>query len=125
MTVTCIRQRLGRVSYPHGTQVRRLVALFGIGMGLGRLADYGATASIGFSQSEVFGVLLMLGGLALALTATPERRLTRAGRLAACWAVFTFSFMAAGTWGNTAAIFYAMCAAACFAEAIARRQDDC
>jgi hypothetical protein len=120
MTRTTLYRQLQRCHLPHDR--RGAVAGIGILMGLARLAGYGTTASISFAISEIFGILLFLGGLALALTA--KARLHLIGRIAASFAVFTFAFMSAGTWGNTAAILYGWCAALSFAEAISRRHDD-
>jgi hypothetical protein len=99
--------------------IRGFVGSIGILMGLGRLLEYGLSASVGFSTSRVFGVVLLLGGLLLVLTRT--RRLQPIGRVAASIATACFVFMSVGTWGNNAANLYAFCALYCVIEAASRR----
>jgi hypothetical protein len=113
---------LSWLAMPHGREVRRFLAGIGILMGLGRLLDYGLSATVQFGASQWYGWALLTGGVAL--LATARHRLTTRGRLGAVLAVFCFSFRAVGTWGNNAANLYGWCALACFAEALSRRNDD-
>jgi len=112
-----------RAHVPHGTELRAWLGWLGIGLGLLRIVDVGRSASLTFSVSEIFGVVLLLAGLALLLTV--ELRLTPLGRGAAVLASGCFAFVAAGVWGTTATYLYALCMVSCIAEAATRRDDDC
>jgi len=102
---------------------RGIVAGIGIVLGLGRLFHFGLTASLGFATSDLFAAILISGGLALLLSLPV--RLTIAGRVCASFGAACFTFMAVGTWGNTASLLYLYCAALCIWEAVTRRAYEC
>jgi len=112
-----------RAHVPHGPELRVWLGWLGLGLGWLRIVDLGRAAQLSFAVTELFGGLLLLGGLALLVTV--ESRLTWWGRLAAIWATFCFAFVTVGVLGSTAAYLYALCTASCIAEAASRRSDVC
>ncbi len=103
---------------PAGVDVRRLIALATLAVGIPRLpgvAEVAAFAPQRFGPPEVFGVVCTLAGLALLATAY-RQRLTIWGRMAAVVAFVTWISLAAETTSVTSLLLDLAIAASLFVE---------
>lgn len=103
---------------PAGAEVRRLIAVLTLAVGIPRLpgvAEVAAFAPQRFGPPEVFGVVCTLAGLALLATAY-RQRLTIWGRMAAVVAFAVWITLAAATTSNTSQLLDLAIAASLFVE---------
>lgn len=103
---------------PSGREVRRLVAVMTLAVGLPRLPGVAETFSFAaqrFGDPELFGVICVLAGLLL--LATVHKRRTVWGRLAAVLGFVTWVTLAAATVSTTSLLIDLAVAASLLMEA--------